>query len=89
VDFTDIPWQNTAISELNSRKSLVWADLRISATGYQNDAQLIPAVDCNFGTDYVWQPGHPVGTGGTLTFKGETIVLIRKQSDVSQPAVWR
>ena len=40
-------------------------------------------VDYNLGTDYTWNPGHPVAVGGTLTFKGESVALGRTQSDVS------
>jgi prepilin-type N-terminal cleavage/methylation domain-containing protein len=77
-----------AISELNGQENLVWANLKVSTTGYQDDAQLMLLVDYNLGTDYAWQPGHPVTAGGDLTFKGETVSLNRTQSNVSQPAVW-
>ncbi len=77
-----------AISELNGRENLNWADQKLSATGYQNDAQLILALDYNLGTDYVWQPGDPIAVGGNLTFEGETVALNRTPSTVSQPAVW-
>ena len=77
-----------AIAELNGREALVWTNLKMSATGYQDDAQLMLVVDYNLGTDFVWQPGHPVGVGGDLTFKGETITLNRTASNASKPAVW-
>ncbi len=79
---------DVAISELNGQESLVWANLKISATGYKNDAQLMSAVDYNLGTDYTWNPDHPVTVGGALTFKGESVALNHTQSDVSKPAVW-
>ena len=77
-----------AISELNSQENLVWAYLKVSTTGYQDDAQLMLLVDYNLGTDYAWQPGDPVTAGGDLTFKEKTVSLNRTQSNVSQPAVW-
>jgi prepilin-type N-terminal cleavage/methylation domain-containing protein len=79
---------DASISELNGRESLVWANLKISATGYNDDAQLFLVVDYNLGTDHVWKPSHPTVTGGNLTLKGKTVTLNRKQSTVSQPAVW-
>ena len=77
-----------AIAELNGRESLVWANLKISGTGYQDDAQLLLVVNHNLGTDYVWQSGHPLATGGNLTFRAKTVTLNRTLSDVSKPAVW-
>ena len=77
-----------AISELNGRESLVWASLKMSATGYQDDTQLMLDMDYILGTDYVWQPGHPVAVGGDLTFEGETATSNRAPSDESKPAVW-
>jgi prepilin-type N-terminal cleavage/methylation domain-containing protein len=77
-----------AIAELNGRESLVWANLKISRTGYQDDAQLLLVVNHNLGTDYVWQPGHPLAAGGNLTFRAKTVTLNRTLSDVSKPAVW-
>lgn len=77
-----------AIAELNGRESLVWTNLKISATGYQDDAQLMLIVDYDLGTDYDWQAGHPVAVGGNLTFRGQTVTLNRTPSDASKPASW-
>ena len=79
---------NGAIAELNGRESLVWANLKISDTGYQDDAQLMLVVNHNLGTDFVWQSGHPVAAGGNLTFRAKTVTLNRTLSDVAKPAVW-
>jgi len=80
---------DAAIAELNGRESLVWTNLKLSATGYQDDAQLMIAVDYNLGTNYTWNPGHPLAVGGDLTFKDETVTLNRTQSIMSKPPVWR
>jgi prepilin-type N-terminal cleavage/methylation domain-containing protein len=77
-----------AISELNGQENLVWSNLKISPSGYQDDAQLMLLVDYNLGADYTWQPGHPAAVGGDLTFKGVTVTLNRTASDTSKPAVW-
>lgn len=84
---------DAGISELNGRESLVWADHKISASGYIDDAKIQTApptgVDYNLGTDYTWQGG--VGAaGGTLVFKnGTPVVLNRSGSTTTRPAVWK
>ena len=77
-----------AIAELNGQENLVWSNLKISPSGYPDDAQLMLLVDYNLGNDYSWQPGHPIAVGGDLTFKGETVTLNRTASDTSKPAIW-
>jgi prepilin-type N-terminal cleavage/methylation domain-containing protein len=79
---------DAAISELNGRESLTWADQKISVSGYIDDAKVQGALDYNLGADYSWTV--PVGPlGGTLEFKNESVALIRAASDVSTPGVWR
>jgi prepilin-type N-terminal cleavage/methylation domain-containing protein len=89
---------DAAISELNGRESLTWADQKISASGY--DATGCPgacAGDNNvwtrltpidLGTDYTWTAPPAQATGGTLTFKGVQVPLTRNPSTVSQPGTW-
>ncbi|MGD8724265.1 MAG: prepilin-type N-terminal cleavage/methylation domain-containing protein, partial [Desulfobacterales bacterium] len=36
---------DAAISELNGRESLTWADQKISSTGYQSDSSLFTAIN--------------------------------------------
>ena len=79
---------DAAISELNGRESLTWADQKISVSGYVDDPKVQGALDYNLGGDYSWTA--PPGTsGGTLEFKKESVVLTRTPSDVSTPGVWR
>jgi prepilin-type N-terminal cleavage/methylation domain-containing protein len=82
---------DAAVSELNGRESLTWADIKISQTGYETDAILFGRMetDLNAGGsgDYGWDS---IGTtGGVLRFRGETFTLSRTVSDRSTPAVWR
>jgi prepilin-type N-terminal cleavage/methylation domain-containing protein len=78
---------DAAISELNGRESLTWADQKISATGFVDDATVQGAIDYNLGTDYSWTV--PVGPlGGTLEFKNVAQALTRSASDIAQPGVW-
>jgi prepilin-type N-terminal cleavage/methylation domain-containing protein len=78
---------DAAISELNGRESLTWADQKISASGYIDDARVQAAIDYNLGADYSWTV-PPTDIAGTLQFRNVTVGLIRAVSDVSQPGVW-
>ena len=89
---------DAAVSELNGRESLIWADLKISESGYdeatgdtlvwnrmKNDStNSYP----NLGYDYRWTAG-PDQTGGTLQFKAsDPFTLVRSASTKSDPANW-
>jgi prepilin-type N-terminal cleavage/methylation domain-containing protein len=93
---------DAAVSELNGRESLVWADAKISGTNFADNA----AIDANvFGRmnydlnppgavnpDYVWQDagGRPTAAGGNLSFKAAAAVpLTRTQAVLDQPGSWR
>jgi prepilin-type N-terminal cleavage/methylation domain-containing protein len=79
---------DAGISELNGRESLQWADLKISITGYADDAGLQGVMNYALGGDYTWNPA-PAPGGGTLVFRNTTIVPLNRQgSTASQPATW-
>ena len=82
---------DAAISELNGRESLTWADHKISTSGYKGDAKVFgpgtDAVDYNLGGDYTWS-GTLTNSGGTITFKNLPVTLNRALSSTGQPAVW-
>ena len=87
---------DAAISELNGRESLTWADQKISASGYEADgddkvwARLNDPVPLDLGDDYTWTGGAPAqATGGELTFKGEPATLARTPSEIHTPATWK
>jgi prepilin-type N-terminal cleavage/methylation domain-containing protein len=87
-----------AVSELNGRESLAWADVKISSTGYSpagDDAVWAMVADgttprkIDLGADYKWLV-DPVQAGqGTLIFKGEEYNVSRKPSSRSAPGIWR
>jgi prepilin-type N-terminal cleavage/methylation domain-containing protein len=83
---------DAAISELNGRESLTWADHKISLDGYAGDSALNcvgdGCVDYELGDDYTWVQ-QPTTGNPELEFKGETLVLSRTGSTTTQPAVWR
>lgn len=81
---------DAAVSELNGRESLTWADVKISgstfATGTLIDAKIVAEMDTNLnlGTanDYEW-------SGTTLSFKAGTgVPLVRTPAKLDQPAKW-
>jgi len=90
---------DAAVSELNGRESLIWADLKISRTGYTNDGAVLTVLNTRppeatagtgpwLGTDYTW--GGNAGTGAnSLTFKSTTISLNRTTSTTTGPGTWR
>ena len=79
---------DAGISELNGRESLTWADLKISLTGYSDDADLQDHVNYSLGGDYKWDT-PPKDGGRQLTFrKTTTVTLTRQPSSASQPATW-
>jgi prepilin-type N-terminal cleavage/methylation domain-containing protein len=84
---------DAAISELNGRESLVWADAKISGSNFADDAamdtKVFATMNNDLGTDYAWG-GTWGSTGGTLSFKsGAGIVLDRSQSRLNQPGSWK
>ena len=75
------------ISELNARENLTWINMRLSATGWTNDAELFTGIDTNLGGDYVWTAGPNI-LGGTISFESESKVLNRTASTSSSCARW-
>ena len=93
---------DAAVSELNGRESLTWADVKISVTGYSTS--VAPLGDdviwgriangtsprlIDLGTDYEWTANPTIGAGGTFTFKGENFDISRTPSTRSTPGTWR
>ena len=88
---------DAAVSELNGRESLVWADEKIGGVSYATDAALDTAVftkltaNNNLGADYTWDSTGPwSASGGKLSFKlGTPVPLIRSPSLLNQPGSWK
>jgi prepilin-type N-terminal cleavage/methylation domain-containing protein len=92
-----------AVSELNGRESLTWADVKISSTGYSTvlaplgDAVVwsriangtLPNRLIDLGEDYLWTADPDEATGGQFTFKGEPFDVSRVPSTRSTPGTWR
>ena len=82
---------DAAVSELNGRESLTWADVKISASGYDSstgDATVWSRLNTDLGDSYTWSsPPNPAALN-TFTFKGDPFTVSRRASTRSAPAVW-
>jgi prepilin-type N-terminal cleavage/methylation domain-containing protein len=86
---------DAAISELNGRESLTWADHKISTSGYQGDGAITGAtpygglrvVDYSLGGEYSWPSGLPPAAYD-LDFKNVIVTLSRTASNTVQPGTW-
>jgi prepilin-type N-terminal cleavage/methylation domain-containing protein len=89
---------DAAVSELNGREGLVWADIRVSDTEYDEvngDDAVWAAMKYdgsnsypNLGAAYRWTSG-PDQDGGELSFKeSPSVPLARTASTRSKPARW-
>jgi len=91
---------DAAVSELNGRENLTWADVKIAPCQDPNcptDATIDALVrtdpdsggkyDTDLGSDYIWTSVD--ATGGVLTFKaGNPITLVRTPSLYDRPGSW-
>ena len=73
---------DAAVAELNGRESLTWADIKISGTGWVDDAGVQAAMDTNLGADYQWLSGL------SFSFRGQTFNLTRAASATDTPGTW-
>jgi len=91
---------DAAVSELNGRESLVWADVKISTSGWNQvtDAGVYARMTTttppgspkqpDLGRDYLFSTMGT--TGGTLSFKqGTGIPLTRTPSTDTAPGSWK
>ena len=90
---------DAAVSELNGRESLSWADIKISTSGYSGDSKVWDKMKETpeaqkpwLGADYEWNgaTANPSGES-TLSFKKASpgVKLTRTISSASQPANWK
>ena len=82
---------DAAVAEMNGRESLVWAAVKISATGYTDDdavwAELTAGGHFDLGTEYSWTPAQSGGV--PLTFQDvEVATVTRTGSTTTSPGSW-
>ena len=80
---------NTLLTEINAREFLTWSDQKISSSGFKGDAKVFGKMNYDIDPNYVWNPGDPTVSGGTIVFKGEAFTLSRAESTPNIPAVWK
>jgi len=80
---------DAAVAELNGRESLLWADHKISESGWVSDTKLFLALDKELGDDYVESLITENGKPNSFVFKNETFQLSRNPSMSNQPATWK
>jgi prepilin-type N-terminal cleavage/methylation domain-containing protein len=80
---------DAAISEINARENLTWADHKISTSGFVSDAKIFGEIDYGIDPNYTWNPSDPTISGGTLFFKERSFTLSRTASTSPKPAVWK
>jgi prepilin-type N-terminal cleavage/methylation domain-containing protein len=76
------------VKELNARESLIWTDVKLSTANWANDGEVFLRMDTNLGADFNWAVG-PAGSGGTLSFREQSIALTRTASTNSTSARWK
>jgi prepilin-type N-terminal cleavage/methylation domain-containing protein len=90
---------DAAVSELNGRENLTWANVKISptppGTPVQLNTQIQTDMSYDLGGDYVWTTdpkafANPENTNTSdLTFQGGlSVTLTREPAATSEPAVW-
>jgi prepilin-type N-terminal cleavage/methylation domain-containing protein len=80
---------DAGIAELNGRETLTWSNMKITTTGYIDDAALSLQMNTSLGNDYTWDGGGPGDSGGILKFKeSASIPLKRTASGFERPANW-
>ena len=77
----------SGLRELNTRETLVWTQIKLSDSGWVNDAELFSKLDTDLGHDFKWTAG-PTASGGTLQFRSKSISLTRTASSNSSIGNW-
>lgn len=76
-----------AVTELNSREGLTWAQVKTSPSSWVSDAKLFSDFNTNLGPEYQW--GSKAPDGGTLSFKEQEVKLERSPSTSSESGSWK
>ena len=80
---------DAGIAELNGRETLTWSNIKISESGWIDDAKTFSLIDPDLGSDYQWAAGDPDESGGAITFKDSAAVtLTRIESENTHPGNW-
>ena len=88
---------DAAVSELNGRESLTWADAKISGSNFADNAAIEAKVftnltaNNNLGDDYTWDSTGPwSASGGKIRFKlGTPVEVVRTPAELTKPGFWK
>ena len=75
------------IRELNTRETLVWTQIKLSDNQGIIDADVFDALDKDLGDEIKWTVGPDI-TGGTLSFRSQSIQLTRIASSNLSVGRW-
>lgn len=75
------------IRELNTRETLVWSKIKLSDSGWTNDADVFAQIDTDLGSEFLWS-AKPNVAGGTLQFKARSMALTRTASTSASVGRW-
>lgn len=78
----------SCLAELNSRENLTWCLVKLSPTGWVDDATLFAQVNTALGSEYQWA-GAPTATGGGIRFKDQALALVREASTTGKAGIWK
>jgi prepilin-type N-terminal cleavage/methylation domain-containing protein len=78
----------SSVAELNSRESLTWSLVKLSTSGWVDDAGLFAQVDTDLGPDFRWTPRAAID-GGNLHFKEQILKLEREPSLPARAGKWK
>lgn len=77
-----------SVAELNSRENLTWSMVKLSTTGWIDDAGVFSQVDTDLGPDFRWTPRAAID-GGNLHFKEQMLKLERASSQATRAGKWK
>lgn len=78
---------DSAIAELNGRESLAWAGVKITRTGYVDDASLYGTISKDLGEGFV---GSNLTTPPfNIKFKNTDYAVTRTVSTTTRPGSWK
>lgn len=78
----------SSVAELNSRENLTWSQVKLSSTGWIDDAGVFSQVDTDLGAGFRWT-SSPAIDGGNLRFREQTLKLEREASLSTRAGKWK
>ena len=77
----------SSVAELNGREALTWCRIKLTTTGWIDDAGVFSQMNTNLGADYKWSPKAKID-GGKLHHKDQMVKLERDPSTADKTGRW-